>query len=206
MVTHPALAPFLSIGRRPHSQVMVKLANRRFKPQKLKLPDDFNGLFRLVVDLHDSTASVSYAQEKPVKEVFSSDYLQKQAKKSLLSCLAWAVVAMIASTRRNYQPTIMIVLRTWARIGHGSPPRRGHARSRLCDLPVPKWGRTGTLKPVFLGRTRQRLHRLLRPPPERQRKDLRHRLRPRRSLRALRLRSKASSRHPFLPERNLGTD
>ena len=35
------------------------------------------------------------AQEKPVKEVFSSDYLQKQAKKSLLACVAWAVVAMI---------------------------------------------------------------------------------------------------------------
>jgi hypothetical protein len=30
-----------------------------------------------------------------MKEVFVSDYLQKQAKKSLLACVAWAVVAMI---------------------------------------------------------------------------------------------------------------
>jgi hypothetical protein len=34
------------------------------------------------------------AQEKPVKELFSSDYLQKQAKKSLVACLAWAAAAV----------------------------------------------------------------------------------------------------------------
>ena len=34
------------------------------------------------------------AQEKPVKEVFFSDYLQKKAKKSLAACLAWAGVAL----------------------------------------------------------------------------------------------------------------
>ena len=35
------------------------------------------------------------AQEKPVKEVFFSDYLQKKAKKSLVTCIAGAVVALI---------------------------------------------------------------------------------------------------------------
>jgi hypothetical protein len=30
-----------------------------------------------------------------MKEVYSSDYLQKKAKKSLLACVAWAVVAMV---------------------------------------------------------------------------------------------------------------
>ena len=35
------------------------------------------------------------AQEKPVKEVFFSDYLRKKAKKSLVACAAWAVVALI---------------------------------------------------------------------------------------------------------------
>ena len=29
-----------------------------------------------------------------MKEVFFSDYLQKKAKKSLVACVAWAVVAM----------------------------------------------------------------------------------------------------------------
>jgi hypothetical protein len=35
------------------------------------------------------------AQEKPVKEVFFSDYLWKKAKKSLVACVAGAVVALI---------------------------------------------------------------------------------------------------------------
>jgi len=35
------------------------------------------------------------AQEQPVKEVFFSDYLRKKAKRSLVACLAWAVVALI---------------------------------------------------------------------------------------------------------------
>ncbi len=34
------------------------------------------------------------AQEKPVKEVFFSDYLQKKAKKSLVACVAWAGIAL----------------------------------------------------------------------------------------------------------------
>jgi hypothetical protein len=34
------------------------------------------------------------AQERPVKEVFCSDYLQKKAKKSLVTCVAWAAAAM----------------------------------------------------------------------------------------------------------------
>jgi hypothetical protein len=34
------------------------------------------------------------AQEKPVKEVFFSAYLENRAKKSLAACLAWAMVAM----------------------------------------------------------------------------------------------------------------
>ena len=34
------------------------------------------------------------AQEKPVKEVFFSDYLQKKAKNSLVVRVAWPVVAV----------------------------------------------------------------------------------------------------------------
>src|SRR5208282_6527138 len=34
------------------------------------------------------------AQEKPVKEVFCSDYLQKKVKKSLATCVVWAAAAM----------------------------------------------------------------------------------------------------------------
>jgi len=34
------------------------------------------------------------AQEKPVKEVFFPDYLEKKAKKNLAACLAWVVVAL----------------------------------------------------------------------------------------------------------------
>src|SRR5271157_4531261 len=34
-------------------------------------------------------------QEKPVKEVFFSDYLRKKARKSLVACFVGAVVALI---------------------------------------------------------------------------------------------------------------
>ena len=145
------------------------------------------------------------AQEKPVKEVFFSDYLQKKAKKSLVACVAWAGIALtllltgiaagVAVILVSGVVAVMVALFVAATRGPVYTTYR-------CGIRGEQVLRAHLLS-SGLGDEYTAYYNL---PLNGNGEGLRHRLRPRRSLRAFRLRSKAPSRPHSLPERNLGAD
>ncbi len=140
-----------------------------------------------------------------MKEVFFSDYLRKKAKKSLVACVAWAVVAMTLLLAGIVTGVAVILVSGLVAVVVALfvAATRGPV---LYDLSVRNPRRAGAQSPSSRVGAGRRVHRLLQPPLERQREDLRHRLHPRRSLRPFRLRGKAPSRPHSLPERSLGAD
>ena len=140
-----------------------------------------------------------------MKEVFFSDYLRRKAKKNLVACLAWAVVALtlllagiatgVAFILVSGVVAIVIALFVAA--------TRGPAYATYRDT---EYWASRCSGPIFSRRDWVTVLRLLQPSLERQREGHRHRLRPRRSLRTIRFRGKAPSRPHFLPGRSLGAD
>ena len=104
-----------------------------------------------------------------MKEVFFSDYLREKGEKEPCGLRCLGRGRPDPSTRRNCHRRR---LHRCIRCGRhrGRPFRRGHARSHLVDLPVRNPGRAGPPGPSSLVGIGRRLHRLLQPPFERQRK------------------------------------